>query len=49
MKVVIVGCGSAGIATAIELVNNGFNIENYHQFLKELEEKYPSEISKKHR
>lgn len=25
MKVVIVGCGTAGIATAIELVNNGFN------------------------
>lgn len=25
MKVVIVGCGASGIATAIELVNNGFN------------------------
>lgn len=25
MKIVIVGCGTAGIATAIELVNNGFN------------------------
>ena len=24
-KIVIVGCGTAGIATAIELINNGYN------------------------